>query len=265
MIGKTNAIGDVNGYNPYAQLINYTFLYNEGDECIDITGGWYSYDIKLDGWGTGIAPTLTRGSNKMTISINTASNRVGTVATTNKIPWQQYSGVVFINGRGLSVNGSSSARVTAPLQLAPSPTGYSGDVPIFYDSTNPFNSGKNVDVLATTDAHCGITLTEAGAYSISLEVSNITLLKSDNWTTWMGKGDVSGFVSLGALLADAAAMKTLMTNQDAINFMVRQCTGNVMTGVLTTPTSKNALLTSAKALAACFGNEHWNKFLNMVI
>ena len=38
--GKTNINVAEISYNPYEQLVNYTMLYDSGDECTDITGGW---------------------------------------------------------------------------------------------------------------------------------------------------------------------------------------------------------------------------------
>ena len=38
MIGQTNAIEEVNG--AYPQVVNYTMLYDYGNECEEITGGW---------------------------------------------------------------------------------------------------------------------------------------------------------------------------------------------------------------------------------
>ncbi len=265
MIGKTNAIGDVNGCNPYAQLINYTFLYDEGDECIDITGGWSEYNRAIDTWGTIVTPTLTKGASSMTASIADTTSKQGLIATANKILWSNYSGKVFVHGLGNSnIASNSNAKIVSPTQLATQPTGNTGSIPTIHYAPQKLNGSLVADVSPTQDNYIGINLAASGS-NISVEIFHLALLKNDDWTTWMTKGGVSGFATLEALLADAAAMETLMTNQDAINFMVRQCTGNVMTSVLVTPTSKNALLNSADAFEACAGNEHWFKFLDMVI
>ena len=49
-------------------IIYVPYLYNHGDECTDLTGGWQSRELKgNDGSIDAKAPTLTKGTNSMTI------------------------------------------------------------------------------------------------------------------------------------------------------------------------------------------------------
>lgn len=49
-------------------IIYVPYLYNHGDECTDLTGGWQSRALKgNDGSIAAKAPTLTKGTNSMTI------------------------------------------------------------------------------------------------------------------------------------------------------------------------------------------------------
>lgn len=46
------------------------YLYKDGDECVDVTGGWNAYPYRVNGYNTGKTPTLNKGTNAMTISLN---------------------------------------------------------------------------------------------------------------------------------------------------------------------------------------------------
>lgn len=53
-------------WSPVKQL----YLYKDGDECVDVTGGWNAYPYRVNGHNTGKTPTLNKGTNAMTISLN---------------------------------------------------------------------------------------------------------------------------------------------------------------------------------------------------
>ena len=68
------------------------YLYNEGDECTDVTGGWVGYAAKSSSWsgGTPTVPSITRGAFSMTVNPS-KSNTIGQIKTSNPIDVTGYS------------------------------------------------------------------------------------------------------------------------------------------------------------------------------
>lgn len=70
------------------------YLYINGDECTDLTGGWVSEAKGINSGGpTGLAPTVVRGST-LEISLN-GPTVGGIVRTNNKIDLTKYSSIKF--------------------------------------------------------------------------------------------------------------------------------------------------------------------------
>ena len=74
------------------------YLYNKGDECSNITGGW-SITNRYTG-STYRAPSITRGSDSMTVSSSVstinANNENGCVETNNAIDLTDYTTLTFV-------------------------------------------------------------------------------------------------------------------------------------------------------------------------
>ena len=72
------------------------FLYNEGDECTDLTGGWSAYAYKQSGASSSVeetAPTVSRGSSSMTVRHNSSweGYKHGVVLTNNSVDVTNFS------------------------------------------------------------------------------------------------------------------------------------------------------------------------------
>lgn len=81
------------------------FLYNEGDECTDLTGGWTAYAYKSSNSGSKpYAPTLTKGEKSMTISLYSAHEdyRMGSVFAENVIDLTNYK-YICVNVTAMSI------------------------------------------------------------------------------------------------------------------------------------------------------------------
>ena len=71
---------------------NFLVLYNNGDENTEVTGGWQARAWKEESNDTATAPTLTKGTDQMTIYLTSSSTyRSGVVETVNDIDFSQYS------------------------------------------------------------------------------------------------------------------------------------------------------------------------------
>lgn len=84
-----------------------TYLYNKGDECTDLTGGWAATAAKPSGSGsTAVSPAVTKGTDSITLSMYSGygNYRIGYLATAKSIDLTNYSKIT-INVTKLSVKG----------------------------------------------------------------------------------------------------------------------------------------------------------------
>lgn len=56
------------------------WLYKDGDECADVTGGWNAYPYRNRGYNKGKTPELNKNINSMTVSLNNILSSVDTDA-----------------------------------------------------------------------------------------------------------------------------------------------------------------------------------------
>ena len=75
------------------------YLYNSGDECTTLTGGWIGVgvtDVKSNQGASyaAVAPTVTKNENNIFCGFNNAAMSTGSLSTTNKINLSGYKKVV---------------------------------------------------------------------------------------------------------------------------------------------------------------------------
>lgn len=70
--------------------------------------------------------------------------------------------------------------------------------------------------------------------------------------------------NLDALMADTAALKAIFENETAVKFMTSQCTGDFMVSVISDDMARSLLYSSTYYLQIQ-ANEHWSKFISMVV
>lgn len=93
MVSKSFAITAA-GQAELVTLSYLPYLYINGNECTDLTGGWVSEAKGINSGGpSGLAPTVVRG-NTMEISLNGPAVG-GIVRTNNKIDLTKYSSIKF--------------------------------------------------------------------------------------------------------------------------------------------------------------------------
>lgn len=81
----TNAAGTVTSRTATITA-NPVYLYNEGDTCDDLTGGWKSIALPMNsGEGNNLAPTITYGTSSVTFKINAETYKTGLAYIFNKI------------------------------------------------------------------------------------------------------------------------------------------------------------------------------------
>lgn len=88
-----------------------------------------------------------------------------------------------------------------------------------------------------------------------------TVTPVDDYTIWLRCAELSNtYGSLANVLADSTAMTTLMSSENAVNYMVRSITntsGKILYEVVNSETAMEALDASSVALTGVFNTEEW--------
>lgn len=246
------------------QLINYTMIYDAGNECVDITNSW-DRSCGNTSINTGNFGQLTKNSDSFSGSINDTSataNYLYYRCTTNAIDLTEYSMLGSVC-RNLVASGTYGLEVC-----------WWDESPVFWSGTrNPSSSvgdGK-VEILGV-DGVVGnkyITVSIATSYdktaSITADISGVFMVKADNWQAWIDKAglSISDYASLDEVMADTEALSTLMNDAKAVSYMLLNCTGTVMASVIQSANALSAIRDS-QCNAGIYANVHWDKFLRMV-
>lgn len=260
---------DMEGTPKYEQLVNYTMLYDYGDECTDVTGGW-----QVKGWrnysnATAKAPTITKGSKQISASIASSSTYVsGVLEVVNKIDMTPYSKISLTYSASGATEKAGYDDIT--FYLADSSQSYYASSPYFlYELLKISWDGLQSKTVNTTTVNFDIASVTNVAeiiigmltYQATLKV-NVDLLyftKQDNITTLASKANISA-TDIATILASSS---TLLSNKDAVDFMIAQCTGDFMASAIQNSTFMTALVSSPYK-EKIYANEHWAKFLAMV-
>ena len=246
----------------YEQIVNYTMLYDAGDECEEVTGGWESNKLVLtSGWTAG---TVTFDNSHVKLSKASGEKKSATITTKNVIDLSPYNSVVF-----KTFDGSFGTYCSARIYLNTLGDDYCSSGVRLYETnervTSPVISTADISAykeskmfsLIVTDNGSG------GSGSATLSLSNMLLTKPDDWQTLCTKAKVTAPSDLSTLIADTTSLSTIFSNEDAVRFMVAQCTGDFMVSVLNDSSALEALKASPY-LNIVVANTHWAKFAMMI-
>lgn len=225
----------------YEQIVNYTMLYDEGDECTDVTGGW-----------SAARGSITKNVDSISFGGGSSSSEA---ATANMIDVSSYS--LLCENRKL-VTDKTGGTEWFGLYNARNGQGDSTTVKKT-QSSGTYNGLNTLDIsdIATT---CFIL---HGVYLRTYKLYHSFLVKPDDYRKLCSKAGLGVPSSLNALIADTTALATIFNNEDAVKFMVAQCTGDFMVSVCNSATAMAALVNSI-AYDYAFENEHWYKFMKMI-
>lgn len=281
MIGLTNAIEDIN--SKYSQIINYKMLYDYGDECIDVTGGWDTYNKNLYNYYSS-ANMATKNQTFINVTTSGSGKRTYSLFTNSFINVTEFSNI-FIKNSWLKLTGSNKG--ASWVMLSDEPTNGEGSN---YLRKLLHGRGGNVTVNTNNETatyyHC-INLNELDSSLIQPSLSSVSLgfvwdyentgselnssvfacaiLKQDNWQelcTIAGLNS-SDYTDEAELCANSTAIQTLLSNEEAVEFMIYNCTGEFMAKAITSDTFLT-VLNNSEYKTKIYANEHWAKFLNMV-
>ena len=239
-----------------SQLKNYMMLYYYGDECIDVTGGWTGYGTFANN-GTMVGfytnnPVNTSGyiciaevhanviqglGLSSNTDLNSLKNNTGGVGFTNettKLGWN------VTHPKGLEIYDISGVNQTGFIWAG---TG-EGSIDCSR-TTNKFSDYLHSRARDGTGRYCNLYM--------------LAFAKSDNVPELCSLIDVS-YTNIDDILNNHSS--DLLNNKQAVNYMLKYCTGQFMFHAISNTTFKNAL-NSSSCKNDFYANEHWAKFLNI--
>ena len=265
MIGSTNSIWNVN--RPYEQLINYTMIYDLGDECNDITGGWGT-GLARDGSGfTKVNANFNSNHVLLSISSGAKSTGIKTKSTVNLSDYSKLSALCYgyqTNSSGIepavgigateNTNYFLGSTTYTPSPLVENIVKLSDETSSIWLTSDVSNINKNgyIAVHGWVSSYLKIT-------TLYLEINSVVLTKEDDFQTL---ADLAG-ITAGNIDGVLINSTTLLSNKQAVEYMIKQCTGDFMVSAVANETFLTAL-NNSQYKTIIMANEHWAKFLNMV-
>lgn len=280
-IGNKNVISRYVGENlvyggDLKQKVNYTMLYDYGDECEELTGGWQNKILVKDGNSGTVSKTFTKNSDNIYRKISTSTTQYVSqdhgVVGNNKIDITGYSmlsAVMSGYGSVSSYNGGDYAE----MALGTAVILWNGEaVGIEFNSIKHLGAKKTGSYTINKGLYSfdisqfngewyagvgqGISWAKANKY---IYLYACILLKQDFWQPLASLAGISAS-SIADILTNSS---TLLNNENAVKYMISHCTGDFMASAVANQTFLTALNNSPyKTIIQ--GNEHWNKFLSMV-
>lgn len=262
MVGKTNSITEINDKKPeYEQLVNYTMLYDAGDECEDVTGGWENSYTQGGG-------TFTKNTDNLYLYAKGPTYKK-CCATVNTIDIDNYVNMytkykIAISNQNYCPCWWGVTKVFESAIENDSDTIKRG----WLSSENSFEGFKSIDFSDVSSSNAYVAFkaqSNSISYSSTINIYEVFMVKQDNWEELCIIAGLtpSDYTDEVTLCADNTAIVTILSNKQAVEFMVYQCTGSFMAKAIQSSTFLTALNSSDYGTLV-YANEHWIKFLNMV-
>ncbi len=239
----------------YGQKVNYTMLYDNGDECTTLTGGW-KVSSKYNN------AVATKYTDHIYLHASTAST-----VTNNLIDLTQYvkfggvlKDIVSTTGQARFAIGKSNS-ATDGTSLGWS--GISGNK--YYVITKNYSHFVGLYNFSVNESYYPAIMVTDNQNSAYGSVYNMFLLKQDEWQTLCAKAGLNSddYTDEATLCADSTAITAILSSKSAVQYMIYNCTGSFMGEFIANDDCLTALNNSSyKTIIQA--NEHWNKFLNMV-
>lgn len=258
---------------------NYLMLYDFGDECEDVTGGWTT-----DGYSPGIGSltaAVKNTDNIFTAGITSGSDIHSMLGTDLSVNTSGYN-AIFAFAKNISTDNSSYwpwlrvnaeskgdiwSRTSSDNPALHAQANSSGTVWLYSNtladggkwttaktwSDNPDFGNRNIYVIV---ASTWITTRKANWYAIFMT-------KADNWSKLCEIAGITTTETLPKFVVNADAITTILNSEEATRYMVKECTGDFMAFAI----QSSVFISSYNASpykAIIDANPHWSKFLAMV-
>lgn len=246
----------------YEQLVNYLMLYDHGDECKVVTGGWDNMYNHTHIWWEGFNKKGTLEDNHLYVSHYSSSGNSYTnrgfvsLRTANKVNIDGYNGLYFdaeITSAGhdgciyfgtVAVTGDDDDDTYLPTCVK-------------YEGTTFGRKFTKVDNASSN--HYVVVMGGVNYTNFTCKCYSVFLTRADNWDELASVAGLTA-TDISVLLEKSS---TILTNKDAVDFMIAQCTGDFMVKAVQNSTFMKALASSPYK-EKVYANEHWAKFLAMV-
>ena len=245
-----------------AFVCNYTMLYDYGDECVDVSGGW------------AVSPFW---SNARAFTKN-ADSLYGSGGGTNNVEYAEYNSAaldladytkVFLRYKFYTTKDSYKQAAAFNLSLN---DGVNARQQIFGRGYNNVTSTINentyrIIAIPSVSNPCHFEFVLRSAWSSvsswNAAVFALALFKEDDIEALCAKAGISYPGSLDSLIASTSSISAILNNEDAIKYMAANCTGDFMGAFVTNSACRSALDASPHRVIVNT-NKHWEKFLAMV-
>lgn len=160
-------------------LIYRTYLYDTGDECIAVSGGWQGRALKVKTSESAVVPTVTKGASTITAKVSN-SGKGGVLEIINDFDLSDYSTLYFdidstsraqYNGIGLVVFDRSITSFGWPdwsTNTFPNATAY------YAFPQGSFSGIKQIDVSALSASYdIGVALYCGSSAAISIALNSV--------------------------------------------------------------------------------------------
>lgn len=240
---------------PYEQITNYTMLYDNGDECTALTGGW-----KVSSrYNNAVA---TKYTDHIYLHASTAST-----VTNNLIDLTQYvkfggvlKNIVSTAGQARFAIGKYN-NATDGTSLGWS--GISGNK--YYVITKNYSHFVGLYNFSVNESYYPAIMVTDNQNNAYGSIYNMFILKQDEWHTLCAKAGLNSddYTDEATLCADSTAITAILSSKSAVQYMIYNCTGSFMGEFIANDNCLTALNNSPyKTIIQA--NEHWNKFINTV-
>ena len=252
------------GGGGYPQLIHYTMLYDYGDECTSITGGWDGHISSTVSYYSGAKTSLTKNADNMVNPSSIAFRAWSSRVSNNTI---DYTGYTYIGAcfQSSGFGRHSQFRFILNNSATQDKESQTNVVALYVPTQNQGGTYTSKTIMTqqitTYSSGCYATMNVVGSGSPSGGygyIYTMFMLKDDDWQTLASKAGITAS-SISDILTQSS---TLLSVEDAVNFMVSQCTGTFMVEAVNNSTFLTALGQSQYS-TEINDNIHWNKFLSM--
>lgn len=277
IVGKTNVVEGTVIPDTRGQVINYTMLYDgslgeSGEDganvCFDVNGGYSNYYRN-----TSYGHTATYNSDNIHLVKSSARDSANSgITTNNPITLDDYSGfLIKVKARHLSSH-------TSAYNDRPYNSGFVTDKGYVAERLWQIEH-KNVTSAefdgiefhkkdSTVIGQCYYQIQANGHNGTNLSSSYVylyaaVLVKEDDYNALCDKAGVSTYATVDALIADTTAISAILSNETAVRFMCKRCTGDFM-ALFVASSACISLLESSPYKNIVQTNGHWAKFLGMV-
>ncbi len=251
----------------------YLMLYDAGDECVNVTGGWETSQ-------SGFGPYIKRpNSFYITRTGGATCSTSSDISTINLINIKNYKNfkAKITSSSSVSASGSPSMQSNFYSVSNNRIPGYptTGVVVSCQDyiqgQNNTSFSGVRSDTLnrmsTLEQAYASFYISRCdtgGTQTQTMEVFNVWLEKDDDWQTWVSKAGLnsSSYANLDAVVSSQSTMQTLANSTSAVDYMIT-CTGTIMGAVTNSVIAMTEIGKSSYAMDKIVVNEHWTKFILM--